>query len=429
MGNQMAESEQPAAEGKGKRRQHIPLRSAVRIAQFVAPLFDALEEKSPVLFETVDGRALRDRGDLDGLIAGLRQALNDRDPDIRLSAVRILWLFGRTAAGYPGNVSAAMEAAAAALFGALADADATIRETAVAALATLAAAASPTLVNQVSQATEDPSPQVRQAAIATLRAFGSKTPLPVVAVLLRVITAPGAQDATLVQTAVEGLQDCGQDAASEAVDTLAATVRDSRLASGIRVAACQVLGWLGPDAASAVGVLLDTMVGGKGGLQGPEVQAAAAKALLHSADLPALIATRSLSQDEQQEVLSILRQIGPDATAARQAIQTAWQHGQPPSPATTEQPVTAQPDLTMDRLAAFESKLDRIDRRLQAAPAGSVDKAWYTVEEVAALIQKSPWTVRQACNKGRIAAQKSPDDKWRISKEEVTKIQNYGLPK
>ena len=434
LGTQMAESEQPAAEGKGKGRPHIPLHTAVRIAQSLAPFLAQLENESPALFERLGGTR-RVHADLDNLIADLRQALEDRDPQVRLAAVGILRFFGRVGPVDPSHVSATWGAAAAAVLSvALVDTDATVREKTLVTLAMFAAVASPTLVNQVSQATEAPSPQVRQAAIATLRAFGPRFPLPVVAALLRVMTAPGAQDAVLVQMAVEGLQDCGQDAASEAVDTLAVTVRDSRLASGVRVAACQVLGWLGPDATSAFGVLLDTMVGGKGVLPGPEVQAAAAKALLHSADLPALIATRSLFQAEQHEVLSILRQIGPDATAARRAIQTAWQHGQPPSPTTTEQPATdqpttAQPDLTMDRLAAFESKLDRIDRHLQAVPAGSADKAWYTVEEVAALIQKSPWTVRQACNKGRIAAQKSPDDKWRISKEEVTKIQNYGLPK
>ena len=49
--------------------------------------------------------------------------------------------------------------------------------------------------------------------------------------------------------------------------------------------------------------------------------------------------------------------------------------------------------------------------------------------EAAELAKLSEWTIRNACNKGRIKAQKGPDEKWRISREELVKIQNEGLPK
>ena len=51
-----------------------------------------------------------------------------------------------------------------------------------------------------------------------------------------------------------------------------------------------------------------------------------------------------------------------------------------------------------------------------------------TVDEAAELTGFKQWTIRDGCNKGRIKAEKSPDRRWRISHEELLKIQNEGLP-
>ena len=86
-------------------------------------------------------------------------------------------------------------------------------------------------------------------------------------------------------------------------------------------------------------------------------------------------------------------------------------------------------DLGAERLAAMESALSRIEKGMKVSQAASPDKHAYTVSEVAELTNLSEWTVRNACNKGRIKAQKGPDEKWRIPRDELVKIQNEGLPK
>ena len=86
-------------------------------------------------------------------------------------------------------------------------------------------------------------------------------------------------------------------------------------------------------------------------------------------------------------------------------------------------------DLNADRLATLELTLARIEKGLKASQATSPDKHAYTVSEAAELTKLSEWTLRQACNKGRIKAEKSPDGQWRIPRVVLVKIQNDGLPK
>ena len=70
------------------------------------------------------------------------------------------------------------------------------------------------------------------------------------------------------------------------------------------------------------------------------------------------------------------------------------------------------------------------DREGAEGFAGSIaGQAAYTVSEAAELTKLSEWTVRNACNKGRIKAEKSPDGQWRIPRDVLVKIQNEGLPK
>lgn len=75
------------------------------------------------------------------------------------------------------------------------------------------------------------------------------------------------------------------------------------------------------------------------------------------------------------------------------------------------------------------NRLDRLERHVDRPPA----KEWYTTEEVASLIGKSPWTVRQACNTGRIEGAKKVragrgrKGEWRVSHAAVERLQNEGL--
>jgi excisionase family DNA binding protein len=59
-------------------------------------------------------------------------------------------------------------------------------------------------------------------------------------------------------------------------------------------------------------------------------------------------------------------------------------------------------------------------------------KEWYTTDEVAEILGKAPFTVREWCRNGRINAAK-PDcgrgsaKEWIISHTELRRIQNEGL--
>ena len=427
----MTKSHEPNASVPGRpRRERVVPPGIIPLARLVADVLDFTERESPVLFERLGGKPRRAGGNLGGLIADLGKAINDREAAIRIATVHTLGYLGQAFQTYPGDITAAT-AAVSALSDSLTDRDAGVRAAALVGLANFPAMTSPSLVDRVSRTAEDPDPSVRRASIAALRAFGPKAPLPVVATLVRVIAAPGAQDDELVQMAIEGLVDCGQDAASEAVDTLAVVVRDGRLAADTRVAACNVLGWLGADAKPAAGALADMIVGAGAKSITAEVRVAAAQALIRVADLSEL-ASRASHEDQRRDLLSLLRQIGSEATEARRALQAMWEHGKPALQGAVSAPAPSQPaagDLNADRLAALESTLARIEKGMKAAQATSPEKHAYTVSEAAELTNLSEWTIRNACNKGRIKAQKGPDEKWRIPRDELVKIQNEGLPK
>ena len=84
---------------------------------------------------------------------------------------------------------------------------------------------------------------------------------------------------------------------------------------------------------------------------------------------------------------------------------------------------------TPDRLAAMESGMAEIKELLKSQQAGSVEKEWYSVDEVAELAKLAVWTIRNACREGRIKAEKGPDGQWRIHRDELGHIQNHGLRK
>jgi hypothetical protein len=81
------------------------------------------------------------------------------------------------------------------------------------------------------------------------------------------------------------------------------------------------------------------------------------------------------------------------------------------------QTVSAAPDLSV--------LLDRIET-LIACVLWPVVKDTYTVEEVADRTRYGRWTLRQACNKGVITAEKV-NDQWRIPHAEMVRIENQGI--
>jgi hypothetical protein len=81
------------------------------------------------------------------------------------------------------------------------------------------------------------------------------------------------------------------------------------------------------------------------------------------------------------------------------------------------------------RLATMEALLKSISDRVEANQAV---KEYYTTLEVARILQKKAYTVREWCRLGRINGEKAHsgrgvDDEWRVSHEELVRIQNEGL--
>jgi excisionase family DNA binding protein len=281
----------------------------------------------------------------------------------------------------------------------------------------------------LSRASEDSHREVRIAAVETLHAFAAAAPMAVARVLRQVIGKPGVQDADLVASAIESLRPCGPDAASDAVAELEALLKDRRVASAIRITVCGLLGWLGANAAQAANTLAGIVFGDVENRPDPRLRIAAAKALLSVADLVAVLSARPVAADRRHEVLSLLREVGTDATTARQALERLWQSGQSPGTLPSADTPVADATASAERLAGIESRLTELKKLVKAQQVTQAEKALYTVAEAAEQTGYSKFTLRQACNKGRIRAEKGPDGQWRIPRDEITKIENEGLPK
>lgn len=77
-------------------------------------------------------------------------------------------------------------------------------------------------------------------------------------------------------------------------------------------------------------------------------------------------------------------------------------------------------------------RLERIEAALQTLVAQRTVKEYYTTAEVASILGKAEFTVREWCRLGRVAAEKrrcgrGRTKEWIISHEELVRIQNEGL--
>lgn len=81
------------------------------------------------------------------------------------------------------------------------------------------------------------------------------------------------------------------------------------------------------------------------------------------------------------------------------------------------------------RLAAMESLVREIHDKTVLS---SMIKEYYTTQEVARILGRRPYTVREWCRLGRVHGEKSHsgrgvDEEWRISHDELMRVQNEGL--
>jgi predicted transcriptional regulator len=86
-------------------------------------------------------------------------------------------------------------------------------------------------------------------------------------------------------------------------------------------------------------------------------------------------------------------------------------------------------DEQLDKLTARITSLESVLAHfVQNAPG----KAWYTTAEVARLLDRAEWTVREWCRNGRVHATKRAGGRgkhkeWSISHAELIRITNEGL--
>lgn len=87
--------------------------------------------------------------------------------------------------------------------------------------------------------------------------------------------------------------------------------------------------------------------------------------------------------------------------------------------------MTPELDTKLDQLT---HQVSNLGKKIDALLVSRVEKEWYTTEEVALLVRRASWTVREWCRHRRVAAKKLPGtDKWVISKDELRRLQTEGL--
>jgi hypothetical protein len=77
-------------------------------------------------------------------------------------------------------------------------------------------------------------------------------------------------------------------------------------------------------------------------------------------------------------------------------------------------------------------RLERIERTLTALAERQTIRDWYSTDEVAAVLDRDPFTVREWARNGRIHAEKRRSGRgrylaWVISHDELVRIQREGL--
>jgi hypothetical protein len=80
----------------------------------------------------------------------------------------------------------------------------------------------------------------------------------------------------------------------------------------------------------------------------------------------------------------------------------------------------------------LHSRLQRIEALLAALVEQRTVKEWYSTAELAAILGRAEFTVREWCRLGRVRAEKKkcgrgPASEWIVSHEELTRVRNEGL--
>lgn len=81
---------------------------------------------------------------------------------------------------------------------------------------------------------------------------------------------------------------------------------------------------------------------------------------------------------------------------------------------------------------SLEDRLTRIEAMLAALVEGQQVREWHSVEQVARIVGRSEFTVREWCRRGRIQATKKGSGRgahaaWAIAHDELLRLQREGL--
>jgi hypothetical protein len=76
-------------------------------------------------------------------------------------------------------------------------------------------------------------------------------------------------------------------------------------------------------------------------------------------------------------------------------------------------------------------RLDRMEAAIQLLVGRQAVKEWYTTAEVAQILGRAEYTVREYCRLGRLQATKKPcgrgkGGEWLISHQELERLRNFG---
>lgn len=101
------------------------------------------------------------------------------------------------------------------------------------------------------------------------------------------------------------------------------------------------------------------------------------------------------------------------------------------SDADVEQPFDVK-RIVEQRLAELLERLGRIESAVDTLVSQRTVKECYTTDEVAVLLGRRPFTVREWCRLGRIHAEKRDTGRgntleWSVSHDELERIRNHGL--
>ncbi len=78
------------------------------------------------------------------------------------------------------------------------------------------------------------------------------------------------------------------------------------------------------------------------------------------------------------------------------------------------------------------ARLQKIETLLAALVEQRAVKEWYSTAEVASILRRAEFTVREWCRLGRVRAEKKqcgrgPASEWIVSHQELTRVRNEGL--